>query len=276
MPREPLDGAGVRCPGPSEIGSLAQAVGALLRERQLTLAVAESCTGGLLAAHITSVAGSSTYFRGGVVAYSNPVKQQVLGVPTDILERHGAVSPEVAVAMATGVRRLLQVDLGLATTGIAGPTGATLEKPIGLVYVALASARGEQCRKYLWSGDRRENREWSAQAALELLQEHLCSTEEDPTVRVTAMDKDAVPVLEANAVDARFDPNGRITPLAFEWRGQRLTVAQLGRMWSTGQGERLVQHYLVSAPGEAVFELAFEQSTLRWRVLRSRSRPVLV
>jgi PncC family amidohydrolase len=163
-------------PKPSETISLAQAVGELLRECQLTLAVAESCTGGLLAARITSVAGSSDYFRGGVVAYSNPVKERVLGVPTDVLEQHGAVSEETALAMARGVRQLLQVDLALAVTGLAGPTGATPENPIGLVYVALSSSQGEQCRKYVWSGDRSENREWSARAALEWLEDYLSST----------------------------------------------------------------------------------------------------
>ena len=178
--------------------------------------------------------------------------------------------------MAKGVRKLLQVDLALAVTGIAGPTGATPEKPIGLVYVALASAQGEQCQEYLWSGDRRKNREWSAQAALELLEAYLSVTQGHPAAMATPADEDAVPASDESAVDARFGSHGRITPLAFEWRGQRLTVAQLGRMWSTGQGERLVQHYLVSTPGEAVFELAFERSTLRWHVLRSRGRPVLV
>ncbi len=155
--------------------SVARRVGILLQERQLTLAVAESCTGGLLAAQITNISGSSAYFIGGVVAYSNSVKQRVLGVPTGTLQRYGAVSCEAAIAMARGARRLLRADLALSTTGIAGPTGGTPEKPVGLVYIALASAHGEQCREFRWSGDRRRNREQSVHAALDWLQDYLTS-----------------------------------------------------------------------------------------------------
>jgi len=162
--------------------SLAQAVGELLRQRRLTLAVAESCTGGLLAAHITSIPGSSDYFTGGVIAYSYGTKERVLNVPASVLERYGAVSPETAIAMAQGVRRLLRVDLALAVTGIAGPTGGTPEKPVGLTYIALSSSEGEKCRRYVWAGDRWENRELSARAALELLQEHLTTESNEPGV----------------------------------------------------------------------------------------------
>jgi len=158
--------------------SLAQAVGELLRQRHLTLALAESCTGGLLATHVTNIPGSSAYFKGGVIAYSYEAKERVLNVPAAALERYGAVSPETATAMAQGVRRLLQVDLALAITGIAGPAGATPEKPVGLVYVALSSAHGDKCRRYVWTGDRWENRELSARAALELLQEYLTAEEQ--------------------------------------------------------------------------------------------------
>jgi PncC family amidohydrolase len=167
--------------------SLAQAVGELLQQRHLTLAVAESCTGGLLATHITNIPGSSAYFEGGVIAYSYEAKEHVLRVPAEVLERHGAVSPATATMMAKGVRQLLQTDLGLAVTGIAGPTGATPQKPVGLVYIALATAQGEECRKYLWTGDRWENRQRSTRAALQLLYEHLAprclSQDQDPKTR---------------------------------------------------------------------------------------------
>ena len=155
---------------------LAQAAGDLLRERHLTLAVAESCTGGLLAAYITDIPGSSDYFAGGVIAYSNGVKHHVLGVPVSTLQHYGAVSAKTARAMARGVRRLLNVDLALAVTGIAGPTGGTPEKPVGLVYIALSSAQGELCKEFHWAGDRWKNRELSVRAALELLQEYLLSS----------------------------------------------------------------------------------------------------
>lgn len=156
-----------------DIGCLAEAVGKLLQQHHLTLAVAESCTGGLLAARITDIPGSSAYFEGGVVAYSYEAKKRILGVSATTLEAHGAVSAETAIAMAEGMRRLLGVDLAIAITGIAGPTGATPQKPVGLTYIALACAQGAECRKYVWTGNRWENREQSVRAALELLQEYL-------------------------------------------------------------------------------------------------------
>jgi len=153
--------------------SLAQSVGELLNKQHLTLGLAESCTGGLIATHITDVPGSSDYFEGGIVAYSYQVKERVLGVPASMLEHDGAVSAETAMAMARGARKVLQVDVALAITGIAGPSGGTPDKPVGLTYIGLASPRGELWRKYIWKGNRRENREQSARAALELLKDHL-------------------------------------------------------------------------------------------------------
>ncbi|MCS7217019.1 MAG: nicotinamide-nucleotide amidohydrolase family protein [Candidatus Bipolaricaulota bacterium] len=148
-------------------------VGRLLRERGLTLAVAESCTGGLLGMRLTEVPGSSAYFRGGVVAYANAVKEGVLGVPAEVLARHGAVSAACARAMAEGVRRLLQADLALAITGIAGPSGGTPEKPVGLVYVALAHPHGVEVERHEFRGSRQGVR-WSAsEAALSLLKRFL-------------------------------------------------------------------------------------------------------
>lgn len=144
-------------------------MGKLLREKGLTLAVAESCTGGLLGMRLTEVPGSSDYFRGGVIAYSNAVKEAVLGVPRAILEEKGAVSPECARAMAEGARRLLGADLALAITGIAGPTGGTPEKPVGLVYIALAHPGGVEVERHEFRGSRQGVR-WSAsEAALALL-----------------------------------------------------------------------------------------------------------
>jgi nicotinamide-nucleotide amidase len=255
--------------------SLARAVGELLQQRRLTLAVAESCTGGLLATHITNIPGSSAYFGGGVVAYSDDVKERMLNVPADVLEQHGAVSPETAITMAKGVRQLLQVDLALAVTGIAGPTGGTAEKPVGLAYIALASDQGEECRRCLWAGDRWENRESSARAALELLHDHLTarSPRQDPG-------EDVPPSVERNKdargmqveVDARFDEHGHLIPLAFKWQGQWMQVASRGRTWSTGQGEKLIHHYMVSTPGEAVFELTFEPATMYWHVVRGGTK----
>jgi len=148
-------------------------VGELLRRKGLTLAVAESCTGGLLGMRITEVSGASDYFRGGIIAYSNEVKRDVLGVPAEVLEEHGAVSPECAQAMAEGARRVCATDLALAITGIAGPTGGTAEKPVGLVYIALAGPHGVRVERHEFRGSRQGVR-WSAsEAALALLCSHL-------------------------------------------------------------------------------------------------------
>lgn len=148
-------------------------IGELLSERGWTLAVAESCTGGLLGHRITSVSGSSSYFQGGVISYSDEVKESILGVPEETLIEHGAVSKETAQAMAQGARRLLRTDVALSVTGVAGPTGGTPEKPVGLVYVGLAAEGADLWEKYIWHGDRTENKERSAQAALELLLKYL-------------------------------------------------------------------------------------------------------
>ena len=118
---------------------LEEQVGELLSQRGWTLAVAESCTGGLLGHRITNVSGSSAYFEGGIISYSNEAKEAVLAVPREILIEHGAVSRETALAMARGARRVLGTDLAVSVTGIAGPGGATAEKPVGLAYIAPVS-----------------------------------------------------------------------------------------------------------------------------------------
>ena len=136
------------------VRALSERLGEHLRAGRLTLATAESCTGGALAAALTAVAGSSDYFVGGVVSYSNAAKQELLGVPATVLESAGAVSEECALAMARGARRALRAGLALATTGIAGPGGAEPGKPVGLVYIALADGAGEECHRFVFIGDR--------------------------------------------------------------------------------------------------------------------------
>lgn len=138
-------------------------------EQGKTLAVAESCTGGLLGERITDVPGASAYFLGGIIAYDNEIKVKLLGVPREVIAAHGSVSPECACAMARGARERLGSDYALATSGIAGPGGGTAEKPVGLVYVALASPSQIWVEEHRFTGSRRANR-WSAcEAALELL-----------------------------------------------------------------------------------------------------------
>jgi PncC family amidohydrolase len=135
----------------------------------LTVATAESCTGGLVASAITDVGGSSGYFRGGLVAYANEAKTRLLDVPEELLDAHGAVSAQVARAMAIGARTRLSAHVAVSVTGVAGPAGGTAAKPVGLTYIAVADAAGVEVRRYMWSGDRLANKESSARAALELL-----------------------------------------------------------------------------------------------------------
>lgn len=137
--------------------------------RGITLATAESCTGGLVAHLITEVPGSSAYLRGGIVAYSDEVKRNQLGVTGEVLAAHGAVSAQTAIAMADGVRTRLGADLGVGVTGIAGPGGGTEAKPVGLVYVAVTGLGVPDVRRFLWQGDRGANKRASAEAALGML-----------------------------------------------------------------------------------------------------------
>jgi PncC family amidohydrolase len=151
----------------------AERIIALLREQNLWLASAESCTGGLLAAALTAVPGCSECFGYGLITYSNEAKERLLKVSWPTLAAHGAVSAETAAAMARGVARLAQADIGLAITGIAGPGGASADKPVGLVYLGLAAAGREITAKHNFAGNRREVRAHSVAAALELLERFL-------------------------------------------------------------------------------------------------------
>lgn len=162
-----------RPPSDRRLRGLAAEVGDLLRGTPLTLALAESCTGGLVSSLITDVAGSSEYFLGGAVCYANRAKEAILGVRPETLQAHGAVSAETAAEMAQGARRLFGADLGLAVTGIAGPGGGSAEKPVGLVYIHLSAPRAEIGQHFIWHSDRVGNKRLSAEAALKLLVDYL-------------------------------------------------------------------------------------------------------
>lgn len=140
-----------------------------LRQKGLTVAFAESCTGGLVSAALTSVPGSSDCFGYGVVTYSNQAKQKLLGVPQEILERFGAVSCQTAKLMASGVRKLAHADMGVSVTGIAGPTGGSAAKPVGLVYIALAKEDLCVCNKFQFQGSREDIRRSTVDEALKML-----------------------------------------------------------------------------------------------------------
>ena len=153
----------------------AEKLGKALVQRNLTLSTAESCTGGLLGHLITNVPGASRYYLGGVISYSNEIKTSILGVSESTIERFGAVSRECAVEMASGVRQIFGADIGVATTGIAGPGGGTPEKPVGLVYIAIASTHDTETHKFLFKGTRVEIKTQIASKAIALLLEFLQS-----------------------------------------------------------------------------------------------------
>jgi len=149
--------------------ALAARLVAACMARGLTVATAESCTGGLVTHLLTEVPGSSACLRGGVVAYADEVKRDVLRVPAEVLAAHGAVSAQVALAMAEGARAVLGTDLAVSVTGVAGPGGGTPAKPVGLTYVAVAGPDGTEVERHQWTGDRTANKRASAEAALRLL-----------------------------------------------------------------------------------------------------------
>ena len=161
--------------------ALAKEIGDLLRKNKLTLGAVESATGGLISHLITNISGSSDYYLGSITSYSNEIKMRLVGVKRETLEKYGAVSAKVAEEMAEGGRNVLGVDVCIADTGIAGPTGATRNKPIGLFYLGLSHKKGTYNRRYAFHGSREHNKEQAASAALSWLKEYLgsLSQEED-------------------------------------------------------------------------------------------------
>lgn len=153
--------------------SLEGIIGKLLKEKGISISIAESCTGGLIAHRITNISGSSKYFERGVVCYSNKSKVEVLDVPAGLIKEHGSVSKEVAIAMAEGIRRMSRTEIGLSSTGIAGPTGGSAGKPIGLVYIALASPGITNCKEYRFISDREGIKIQTSQMALDMLRRYL-------------------------------------------------------------------------------------------------------
>ena len=168
--------------------------------RGLTVATAESCTGGLIAKLITDIAGSSGYFKGGAVSYADAAKTALLGVPAEQLAAHGAVSAQVARAMALGAMERLEADVAVAVTGVSGPGGGSAAKPVGLTYVAAADSGGVEIRRFVWSGNRSANREATARAAIVLLLERV----ESMTGPSEAGPEDAIDRGRESGSDARL------------------------------------------------------------------------
>lgn len=161
-----------------DIEATEEIIGRLFRKKGWRLFIAESCTGGLIGHRITNIPGSSDYFDGGVIAYSNDAKRELLKVPEEILRTYGAVSRQTAVAMAEGIRKLRGVEVGIGVTGIAGPAGGTEAKPVGLVYIALSSPVRVECREFRFDGDREMIKLQASEAALSMLRTLL----EEPVV----------------------------------------------------------------------------------------------
>jgi PncC family amidohydrolase len=153
--------------------SLETLLGQLLRERGLKLVTAESCTGGLIADRLTDVPGSSEYFLGGFVSYAYEAKVASLGVSWDTLHQHGAVSRETVLEMARGARTALSADIAVSVSGIAGPGGGLPEKPVGTTWIGLVTPEGESAEVFCWKGDRRENKEQSAEQAMRMVIDYL-------------------------------------------------------------------------------------------------------
>jgi nicotinamide-nucleotide amidase len=157
--------------------ALEKTIGNLLREKRWTLSIAESCTGGLVSDRITNVSGSSDYFEGGMVAYSNESKAEHLAIPLDYIKRYGAVSPQVAGKMAQGVRKAFHTKFGISTTGVAGPMGGTKRSPIGRVFIGFADAKRVGVKKLDLKGNRRTIKKKSAEKALQFFHEKLIHQE---------------------------------------------------------------------------------------------------
>ncbi len=155
------------------MNTVLHSLGPLLLQRHLTLATAESCTGGLVAHQITNVSGSSSYFHGGIVAYSYEAKAALLGVSWNTLNTLGAVSKETVIEMSRGARKAFDVDIAVSISGIAGPTGGTPEKPVGTTWLGLSAKDGDWARHFVWNGDREQNKIYSSEAALQFVVDYL-------------------------------------------------------------------------------------------------------
>lgn len=161
---------------------LEEEVGARLLEKKLTIACAESCTGGLLTSRLTDIPGSSAYVMGSVVSYTNEVKERIVGVRHETLVAHGAVSEETAREMAEGIRRVIHTDLGVSITGIAGPGGGTATKPVGLVFIAVSGAHGTLVKRCRFQSSRIENKGESADRALRLVLDYIENDRKDDSI----------------------------------------------------------------------------------------------
>ncbi len=227
-------------------------VGVWLRKRGLKLVAAESCTGGLIGHLVTNVPGSSDYYLGSVTAYAYEAKERLLGVKHDTLATFGAVSRETVLEMARGAREALAGDfpleqtIGIAVSGIAGPGGGMPGKPVGLVWFGLSAPGEERAWKCLWNGNRLENKEYSAQQALQYVLDYLQG-------RIDM-------AYEKVEVNARWKHSGGFSPERVYWQDQSYVVESVGRSWEDDDGF----HVLCMLPGAQVTELVFRLNPAGW------------
>lgn len=233
-------------------------VGELLRQRQFKLGTAESCTGGLIGHLITNVPGSSDYYLGGTQVYSNQIKHKLLGVRSETLEKFGAVSEETVVEMACGVREILDADIGLAVSGIAGPGGGTVDKPVGLVWIGLAAPEFIGAWENHWEGSRVQIKESAADRALDLL----CSFLQDYKIQKGDQKKDNDSGSSRKPVEVwvDIDQDGNMIPTDFSLGGVKYRIDSIGRQWVRGKR----RHFLVMVPIDKVYELIYEPQGGRW------------
>ncbi|WP_423225902.1 nicotinamide-nucleotide amidohydrolase family protein [Candidatus Amarolinea aalborgensis] len=268
-------------------------IGGLLSKLGLTLALAESCTGGQIGNRLTDVAGSSAYFLGSAVTYAYSAKEHVLGVDHNTLLSKGAVSAEVARQMAHGARRVFGADIAVSVTGIAGPGGGTPDKPVGLAHLHLSAPDAEWAERHVWQEDRVGNKRLSANAALALILRYLEQQVQEAgekqqmaagkTGSRAGGEESRQPgaavspsmAWTAVAVDAWRTPDGQVHPRAFAWRGEMHVVTAVGRRWVETTEDAPWHCVLVQTALGDTFELRYQPNSDRWMVSGTWLRPRL-
>lgn len=268
-------------------------IGKLLSSLGLTIALAESCTGGQISNRLTDVAGSSAYFLGSAVTYAYSAKEHMLGVDHNTLLSKGAVSAEVARQMAHGARRVFGADIAVSVTGIAGPGGGTPDKPVGLAHLHLSAPGAEWAERHVWPEDRVGNKRLSADAALAMilryLEQQVQGTKEAQPLTAEAVNRRLPDEEEQEpravappsaawapaAVDAWRTPDGQIHPRAFTWRGEMHVVTAAGRRWVESTEAGPWQCVMVQTALGDTFELRYQPNSDRWMVSGTWLRPRL-
>jgi PncC family amidohydrolase len=245
-------------------------IGELLTQHNLTISTAESCTGGLIGHKITNIPGSSNYFAGSAVVYSNEAKINLLDVQPATIDKFGAVSRQTVTEMAAGVRKLFKTDIGLAVSGIAGPDGGTDEKPVGLIWIAINLQGYEDSWDFDFQGNRLQIKEKTAQKSLDLLETLIQSANQHPEDTTKAQDRQVKNLRFKNVeVWGFFDRNGNLTPKGFIYQDKEYEIQMISRKWQFDDD----LHFLVMVPINRVYELIFKSQEKRWVLRNLNSKP---